>query len=107
VASIQVDLSPALIRRLRGDLLRYLRDTGAHAVLLDLSGVELISLHEFEGLRQILKSARMMGADGVMTGLRAEVVSALVDLGVDTAGISTAGNLDDGFELVRGGSEQG
>ena len=89
-----------------GDLLRYLRDTGAHAVLIDLSGVELISLEEFAGLRQILRSAQMMGADGVMTGLRAEVVSALVDLGVDIAGLRTAGKLDDGFDLLRGGSHE-
>jgi rsbT antagonist protein RsbS len=101
VASIQVDLSPSIIELLRQDVLNYLQSSGARAVLLDLSGVELLGREEFEGVRSIIASATVMGAQTVVTGLRAEVVSVLVDLDVDSRSIVSARTVDDGLNLLR------
>ena len=42
VASLQIDLSEDVIARFRKDLLEFLHSTGAHSVILDVSGLDVI-----------------------------------------------------------------
>jgi rsbT antagonist protein RsbS len=100
VASIQVDLTADVLRRFRVDLLGLIQRVGAQKVILDLSGLEIMDLRDFEEIRQTVAMARLMGAESVLSGLRAGVVSSLVDLGAETEGLSGALDLDDAFRLV-------
>ena len=101
VASIQVDLDEAVIVHFREDLLRRLHETGSHGVILDLSGVETLDAEEFAALRRIITMTRIMGAESVLVGLRPGVVSALIECGIDTEGLTTAIDLDAGFALLQ------
>ena len=101
VASIQVDLDEDVIVRFREDLLPQLHESGSHGVILDVSGVETLDTEEFAALRRIITMTRIMGAESVLVGLQPGVVSALVESGVETEGLTTAIDLDAGFGLLQ------
>ena len=101
VASVQVDLTDDVLRRFRLDLLEFLQRSGAQAVILDLSGLEILDLEEFEALRQTMSMVSLMGAISIVAGMRPGVVSALIELNADVEGILAAFNLDDAFSLIE------
>jgi rsbT antagonist protein RsbS len=99
VASVQVDLEEAVLRRFQADLLQYVQATSAVGVIIDLSGVEIMDTDDWEALRRTLAMAKLMGARSVVAGLRPGVVAALIELGADGEGIETAHSLDEGLDL--------
>lgn len=101
VASIQVDLSEDILKRFRDDLLTLLHSSGASGVVLDVSGIEVMDHRDFEALRTTMSMARLMGAHSVLAGLRAGVVSSLVELEVETEDIVAAMDLDDAFRIME------
>ena len=107
IASIQVDLRPEVLRSLQQDMLDLIRDARAHAVIIDLSGVDTIDPEEFTALLRTTEMARLLGARPVLSGLNAGVVSALVDLDVDFGDIEASRTLDGAFALVNEERQQG
>jgi rsbT antagonist protein RsbS len=101
VASIQIDLDDRVLTTFREELLEFVRSSGARGVILDLSGVDVMDGADFRALRDTMRMARLMGASTVLSGLQAGVVSALIDLGVDTAGVVATATLDDAFRTMR------
>ena len=98
VAVIQAELDDAGLARFRGDLLERIRTTGARGAVLDLSGVDLIDAHEFTEIRRTIAMASLMGTTCILAGLRAGVVSALVELDCETEGLRTALSVDAAYE---------
>jgi rsbT antagonist protein RsbS len=101
VASIQVDLDENVVARFQEDLLRSIYETGSRAVILDVSGLETIDSKEFGALRSIIRIAKVMGAESVLSGMRPGIVSALMDTDVDVKGLRAAINLDAAFDLIQ------
>jgi len=97
VASIQVDLTPSVLHIFREELLNFLQQSGAQAVIFDLAGLEILDLEEFEALRNTISMVSLMGAKSIVASMRPGVVSALVTLNADIDGIHAASNLDDAF----------
>jgi rsbT antagonist protein RsbS len=100
VASIQVDLDDAVLAQFREDLLHRLQESGCHGVILDVSGLDTLDAEEFAALRRVITMTRIMGAESVLAGLRPGVVSALIESGIDTEGLTTAVDLDAAFTLL-------
>jgi rsbT antagonist protein RsbS len=100
VASIQVDLKDAVLLRFREDLLNSVHRSGTSGVILDVSGLETLDLHEFAALRQIISMVEIMGTCAVLVGLQPGVVSALVGGGADVDGLRSALDLDAAFVLL-------
>ena len=100
VASIQIDLSEEVLRQFRSDLLDFLHSSGAGGVILDVSGVDVLDLEDFEAIKRTMEMAALMGARTVISGLRPGVVSALVELEADTDGIVAESNLDEAFRAM-------
>ena len=102
MASIQIDLSPEVLRQFRTDLLECVQEARANGVILDVSGIDILDLDDFNGLRSTMEMAKIMGARTILSGLKPGVVSALIDLGVDPEGLNAVLNLDDAFRLLDG-----
>jgi rsbT antagonist protein RsbS len=100
VASIQVDLSEDVLPQFRRELLALLHSSGAGGVILDVSGLDVIDHEDFEALTRTMAMAEVMGARTIICGLGAGVVASLVELGVQTADIEAAFNLDEAFRLM-------
>jgi rsbT antagonist protein RsbS len=110
VASVQVELSHSVLVRFREELLSYIKNTGATSVIVDLSGVGLMDRYEFDSIKALLHMVTVMGARPMLAGLRAEVVSSLIDLGARVDGVEAAFDLDDALERIErdssGGAEE-
>ena len=102
VASIQIDLDPEGLRQFQKDLLERVQKSTATGVILDVSGVEILDLDDFNGLRRTMEMAAVLGARPILSGLNPGMVSALIDLGVDQEGVIAVLNLDDAFRLLDG-----
>ena len=102
VASIQIDLTPEVLRQFRMDLLERVQESRANGVILDISGIDILDLDDFNGLRNTMEMAEIMGARPILSGLKPGVVSALIDLGADPEGLNAVFNLDDAFRLLDG-----
>lgn len=105
VASVQVDLRPDVLTAFQASVLNLVRDSGARALIIDLSGVRTIDPEEFEAIRRTSDMARLMGARPILSGLSAGVVSSLVDLDADLTDVEATRDLDAAFALVDAAPE--
>jgi anti-anti-sigma regulatory factor len=93
-ASIQVELSSEVLGVFREDVLEMLRSSASPAVVLDVSGVEIIDLTEFSDLLKLIETIELMGARTIIAGFRPGVASSLVDLGADTLRLEVASDFE-------------
>jgi rsbT co-antagonist protein RsbR len=66
----------------------------AHTLLLDVTGVPIVDTYVARGILRTVQSARLLGAEVILIGVRPEVAQALVTLGVDLADVRTAADLE-------------
>jgi rsbT co-antagonist protein RsbR len=67
----------------------------AHArhLVLDITGVPLVDSQVAQGLVSVVQSARLLGSEVVLVGVRPEVAQAIVGLGIDLRGVRTFSDL--------------
>ncbi len=107
VASIQIDLTDQVLSRFRQDLLERIAGTHVHGVVLDVSGVEVMDSADFKMLKTTMTMASVMGARPIIVGLKPGVVSALVDMDVDTRDVRAALNLDEALLILGASATRG
>ena len=69
----------------------------ARFALLDLTGVEAVDTKTASYLIDLVRAIRLLGAEGVITGIRPSVAQTIVLLGVELNEITTLGNLRAGL----------
>jgi len=72
--------------------------SGAHAVILDLTGVEVVDTTTAAHVANLARAARLVGARCVVTGIGPTIAQTLVAIGVDLAELETLRTLRDGLE---------
>lgn len=70
-------------------------------IILDVTGVPLVDTQVAGALLRTADAARLMGADTILVGIRPEVAQALVDLGVELRGLTTAATLQMALSLTK------
>jgi rsbT antagonist protein RsbS len=103
VATVQTALTSSMLARFHDDLLNHLAADRSPALLLDLSGVSLMDVEEFDTLRKIASSAAIMGAETWFIGFRPEVVATLVSVGARTGGLRAALDLNAALNQIQRG----
>ena len=101
VVSIQIELYDASLKALREDLLDSIYRTGVRQALIDLSAVEVMDSYAYVSICDIANMAKVMGTNAVLTGIKAGVASALVELNVDVKRTDTALNIEAGLALLN------
>lgn len=71
--------------------------TGAHTIVLDVTGVAVVDTQVAAALLRVADAARLMGASTMLVGIRPEVAQTLVHLGVDLGDLRTAATLQVGL----------
>jgi anti-anti-sigma regulatory factor len=74
----------------------------ARAVLVDITSVPLVDAEVAGALIRAMTGVRLLGAEPVLTGIRAEVAQTIVGLGLDLSGMMTMGSLQEGLSYVMG-----
>ena len=84
----------------RKELLKFVYSKEASAVILDVSGIDIMDLEDFNALRDTMSAVKVLGAFPVISGLKPGVVASIVELGADIDGICAALDLDEAFQLI-------
>ncbi|MBB6461838.1 STAS domain-containing protein [Flammeovirga kamogawensis] len=101
IASFQVDLTTPLLKLFRQELLDFVvKNSTIKGVILDLSGLEIIDISDFNAIRDTIKMIKLTGFTTVISGLRPAVVSSLIVLDADIDGLNAALSLDEAIELL-------
>ena len=73
--------------------------TRARYAILDLTGVEVVDTGTAAHLLKLIQAIRLLGAEGIVTGIQPMVAETMVTLGLNLEGILTAANLRQGLRL--------
>jgi rsbT antagonist protein RsbS len=101
LVTIQVDLHDHLAMNLQDDLTQRIVETGAKAVLIDISSLDIVDSFIGRMLAGLASMARILDAQTVLVGMQPAVAITLVELGLSLDGIRTALNVDRGMALLR------
>lgn len=101
LVTIQVDLYDKLAENLESDLIRMVKKTGAHGVLIDISSVTIIDSFMGRIIGNIAMMTKIMDAETVVVGMQPAVAITLIELGLSLKGVYTALNVEKGMELLK------
>ena len=89
------------LEQLRAGLLDGIRERRARVVVVDVTGVPEIDSSAAKELISAVASARMMGAEVIISGLSSEIAQTLVSAGIDLQQVVSAGDLQSGIEQAE------
>jgi rsbT antagonist protein RsbS len=91
---LQGQIDDELAEQLRQDVLQTIQQTGASALLLDVTGLWLMDSHLCSVLSQIAAAARLMGSETVLCGMAPEIALTLQAMGLELPSVGTALSLE-------------
>jgi rsbT co-antagonist protein RsbR len=80
-----------------GTLLSGVAERRAQVVIIDITGVPVVDSHVAYAILRAAQAVRLLGAVVVLTGVRPDVATTLVTLGIDLSGVVTLGTLQSGI----------
>ena len=101
IVSVQVSLSDAVVVQLKDDITNKIESTQARALVIDVSGIDLMDSYISRAIRDIGLVARLMGVRTVISGLDPMVAMTLVEMGLELKGVRTALDLESALELLQ------
>jgi rsbT co-antagonist protein RsbR len=93
VVPVVGQIEPSQISALLEQLLEAVAQRGARYAILDLTAVEVIDTATAQLLHRVVMALRLLGTEGLISGIRPSVAQALVGLGVDLTRVSTVASL--------------
>lgn len=82
------------------NLLQEIVNTGSTIAILDISGVPTVDSLVAQHLIKTVSATRLMGAECIISGIRAEIAQAIVHLGIDLSNIKTKATLASALQLA-------
>lgn len=109
---IQGEITDDLAEQLSHEVLREIHESGAHGLVLDLTGVWIMDSHLCSVLSNLASAARLMGTPTIISGLSPEIAMTLQTMGVELVAVRTALSLEQaltmlGLEVREGGGADG
>lgn len=96
------EIEPMRLERVQEMLLDGIVTRGARVAILDVTGVPRVTPMAADEITRIAQSARLLGAEVILTGIRPEVAQMLVSLGQRFSGLSTQRTLQSGIAFAMG-----
>ncbi|WP_162052706.1 STAS domain-containing protein [Pontibacter pamirensis] len=81
-------------------LLQEIVNTGSNIAILDISGVPAVDSLVAQHLIKTVSATRLMGAECIISGIRAEIAQTIVHLGIDLSNIKTKASLASALQLA-------
>lgn len=94
VGHVDQERAEAIMNALLDEIVR----TGSRHAILDVTGVEALDTTTVHHLARLLRAVRLLGAEGILTGVRPAVAQTLVTLGEDLPEAPTLRNLQAGLQ---------
>jgi anti-anti-sigma regulatory factor len=86
-------LDSGRLRQLQEQSLQAIQRTAARSLVLDITGVPIVDTQVAQGLLMTVRSARLLGADVTLVGIRPEVAQTIVGIGIDLRDVDTFSDL--------------
>ncbi len=80
------------------NLLTQVATTRARFAILDLTGVEAMDTATVSHVVKLIQALRLLGAEGIISGICPNVARTMVGFGLDLDGIMTLANLQSGLQ---------
>jgi rsbT antagonist protein RsbS len=100
VASVYAALDDTQMARFRHDLAEAIGHHRASGVVIDLAALDVLDSFGSRNIRDTAEIARLRGAATVIVGIQPDVAFAMVNLGIGSAAIPTALDLEEGLDLL-------
>ena len=82
------------------NLLQEIVRTGAGIAIIDITGVPTVDTLVAQHVLKTVAAARLMGAECIISGIRPQIASTIVHLGVDLGDVTTKATLADAFAIA-------
>lgn len=104
---VQGDIDDAQAEELVNDVLERVQRAGCDGLLIDLSGVWTLDSHLCSVMVRLSRSAALMGARTIVSGMRPEIAMTIQAMGISLGGIKTFATLEDALAAMGVRSERG
>jgi rsbT co-antagonist protein RsbR len=86
-------LDSARLQQLQEQSLQAIERTSARTLVLDVTGVPIVDSQVAQGLLNVVRACRLLGAQTILVGIRPEVAQAMVSVGIDMQAVRTFSDL--------------
>lgn len=100
IATVQAALADADLLQMRNDLASMVGKFRSRGVIIDVTLLDVIDSFAVRMLRGIADMTRLRGAETIIVGIQPEVAYAMVQLGMNLAGVATALDLEEGLAYL-------
>ena len=100
VVPIQGEITDELAGQLSTEILKVIHQSGAHGLVLDLTGVWIMDSHLCSVLSNLAAAARLMGTPTIISGLSPEIAMTLQTMGVELQSVRTALSLEQALAML-------
>jgi rsbT antagonist protein RsbS len=100
VVPIQGEITDELAEQLSSEILKVIHGSGAHGLVLDLTGVWIMDSHLCSVLSHLAAAARLMGTPTIISGLSPEIAMTLQTMGVELESVRTALSLEQALAML-------
>jgi rsbT co-antagonist protein RsbR len=82
-------------------VLEQIARTQAHVMLVDITGVPVVDAFVANHIVSLTRAVRLLGAQVVLVGIRAEIAQTIIQLGIDISDIVTFANVQAGMAYAE------
>ncbi len=100
IASVHTALDDSQLVRFEHDLVEQIGEHRSQGVIIDVAALDVIDSFAALTLRRIAEMARLSGARTVIVGIPPDVAFTMARLGMGTAEVPTALDLEEGLRLL-------
>lgn len=93
-------LDSARTQMVMENLLGAIEETQSKVAILDISGIPIVDSLVAKHLIRTVSAAKLMGAQCIITGIRARISQTMIQLGVDLSDVITRSSLADGLRVA-------
>jgi rsbT co-antagonist protein RsbR len=93
-------LDSVRLRLVQEQALRSLEQARARHLILEITGLLVVDAQVAQGLIQVVRAARLLGAEVIVVGIRPEVAQTLVGLGIQLSSVITRSTLQNGIDYA-------
>lgn len=100
MVSIQIDLQDTMAESLQDEILYKVQKTGAKAVLIDITALEIVDSFIARVLSDTASMVNIMAAEVVLVGMSPAVTMTLVEMGMTLPEVKTAIDIESGLKKL-------
>lgn len=100
IATIQQEMTDSDWKGFQRELLAVAGDVRARGAIIDVSSMDILDSYAGRAVSSLANMLRFRGVVAVVVGIQPDVALAMVQLGLQLEGVSTALDLEDGLELL-------